>query len=98
MLTKENVFELLKEVLDPEIGLDIISLGLVYDVEISENSVDVTMTLTTPGCPMHSSITGWVENLLGKTEPEKKINVNLVWEPKWTPELMTAEAKMKLGM
>lgn len=98
MLTKENVFELLREVLDPEIGLDIISLGLVYDVEITDNSVNVTMTLTTPGCPMHSSITGWVENLLGKKEPEKRINVNLVWEPKWTPELMTPEAKMKLGM
>jgi len=98
MLTKDKVFELLKEVLDPEIGLDIISLGLVYDVEINEKSVDVTMTLTTPGCPMHSSITGWVENLLWKTEPEKKINVNLVWEPKWTPDLMTDEAKMKLGM
>lgn len=98
MITKDKVFELLKEVLDPEIGLDIISLGLVYDVKIDEDVIDVTMTLTTPGCPMHSSITGWVENLLGKTEPEKKINVNLVWEPKWTPELMTDEAKMKLGM
>ncbi len=98
MLTKEKVFELLKEVLDPEIGLDIISLGLVYDVEINEDSLNVIMTLTTPGCPMHSSITGWVENLLAKAVPDKKINVNLVWEPQWTPALMTDEAKAKLGM
>jgi len=98
MITKDKIFELLKEVLDPEIGLDIVSLGLVYDVKIDENSIEVTMTLTTPGCPMHSSITDWVNNLLKKAAPDKDIKVNLVWEPQWTPALMTNEAKAKLGM
>jgi len=98
MITKDKIFELLKEVLDPEIGLDIVSLGLVYDVKIDENSIEVTMTLTTPGCPMHSSITGWVNNLLTQTAPDKHVTVNLVWEPQWTPALMTDEAKAKLGM
>jgi len=98
MISEEKVLELLKGVIDPEIGLDIVSLGLVYKVEVNEESITVTMTLTTPGCPMHSSITGWVNNILLQAEPDKNINVDLVWEPRWTPELMTDEAKEKLGM
>ena len=98
MISKEKVLELLKGVIDPEIGLDIVSLGLVYKVEVNEDSINVTMTLTTPGCPMHSSITEWVKNILWQAEPDKNVNVNLVWEPRWTPELMTDEAKEKLGM
>ncbi|NOX67433.1 MAG: metal-sulfur cluster assembly factor [Chlorobi bacterium] len=98
MISEEKILELLKGVIDPEIGLDIVSLGLVYKVEVNEDSINVTMTLTTPGCPMHGSITEWVNNILLKAEPDKNINVNLVWEPQWTPELMTDEAKEKLGM
>jgi len=98
MITKEKVLELLKQVIDPEIGLDIVSLGLVYEVEISEDSINITMTLTTPGCPLHSSITGWVKNILWQVEPNKNVNVNLVWEPPWTPEMMTDEAKKQLGI
>ncbi len=98
MISKEKVLELLKGVIDPEIGLDIVSLGLVYKVEVNEDSINVTMTLTTPGCPMHGSITEWVNNILLQAEPDKNVNVNLVWEPRWTPELMTDQAKEKLGM
>ena len=98
MISEEKVLELLKGVIDPEIGLDIVSLGLVYKVEVNEESINVTMTLTTPGCPMHSSITEWVNNILLQAEPDKNVNVNLVWEPRWTPELMTDDAKEKLGM
>ena len=97
MISEEKVLELLKGVIDPEIGLDIVSLGLVYNVEVKEDSIDVTMTLTTPGCPMHATITEWVRNILWQEEPDKSINVNLVWAPRWTPELMTDEAKKELG-
>lgn len=98
MISKDEVLEILKGVIDPEIGLDIVSLGLVYKIEIDEDSIDVTMTLTTPGCPMHSSITEWVNNILKQAVPNKNVNVNLVWEPRWTPELMTIEAKKNLGI
>ncbi|VAX29027.1 hypothetical protein MNBD_IGNAVI01-3037 [hydrothermal vent metagenome] len=98
MISEEKVLELLKGVIDPEIGLDIVSLGLVYNIEINEDSIDVTMTLTTPGCPMHTTITEWVNNILLQAEPDKNINVNLVWEPQWNPGLMTEEAKKELGM
>jgi len=97
MISEEKVFELLKGVIDPEIGIDIVSLGLVYKVEVKEDSIDVTMTLTTPGCPLHGTITDWVKNILWQEEPDKSINVNLVWAPRWTPELMTDEAKKELG-
>jgi len=98
MNSKDKILELLKKIIDPEIGLDIVSLGLIYNIDIKKDSITITMTLTTPGCPMHSSITDWVKNTLSQAEPGKKINVILVWEPRWTPEMMTNEAKEKLGM
>ncbi|GBD86662.1 hypothetical protein BMS3Abin03_00583 [bacterium BMS3Abin03] len=98
MISNEKVLELLKGVIDPEIGLDIISLGLVYNVEVTEDLINITMTLTTPGCPMHSSITEWVKNILWQAAPDKNAIVNLVWEPRWTPDLMSDEAKKALGI
>ena len=97
MATKEEIFEVLKGVIDPEIGLNIVDLGLVYAVEITGNEISVTMTLTTPGCPMHNSITTWVEKVITQLDKEASVRVNLVWEPRWTPDLMTLEAKRELG-
>ena len=98
MANKEEILEVLKGVIDPEIGINIVDLGLVYDVDITDESIAVTMTLTTPGCPMHSSISTWVENVLSHLEPDKKVIVSLVWEPQWTPEKMTREAREQIGM
>ena len=98
MANKEELLEVLKGVLDPEIGINIVDLGLVYDVESKEDENIITMTLTTPGCPMHSSIISWVENVVKHLEPEKKVVVNLVWEPEWTPDKMSFEAKNQLEM
>lgn len=98
MANKEEILEVLKGVIDPEIGINIVDLGLVYDVDINDESIAVTMTLTTPGCPMHNSITAWVEKIVNQFEPEKKVIVNLVWEPQWTPDKMTREAREQLGM
>lgn len=97
MANKEKLLEVLKGVIDPEIGINIVDLGLVYEVESAEDTNTITMTLTTPGCPMHNSITTWVENVVKNLEPEKKVIVNLVWEPQWTPEKMSLEAKDQLG-
>lgn len=97
MANKEVLIEVLKGVLDPEIGINIVDLGLVYDVESKEDENIVTMTLTTPGCPMHSSIISWVENVVKHLEPEKRVIVNLVWEPEWTPDKMSFKARQELG-
>ena len=98
MATKEEILEVLKGVIDPEIGLNIVDLGLVYEVEFNENEISITMTLTTPGCPMHNSITAWVEKVITQLEPEASVKINLVWEPKWTPDLMSIEARRELGI
>jgi len=97
-VSKEKITEILKTVIDPEIGINIVDLGLVYDININENQIDLTMTLTTPGCPMHNSITNWVKRIIEMTMPDVQVNVNLVWEPKWTPDKMSDEAKLQLGM
>lgn len=98
MANKEELLEVLKGVIDPEIGINIVDLGLVYEVESAEDTNTITMTLTTPGCPMHNSITSWVENVVKHLEPEKKVVVNLVWEPQWTPDKMSREARQQLGV
>jgi metal-sulfur cluster biosynthetic enzyme len=97
MATEAEVMNTLRYVIDPEIGLNIVDLGLVYDIIIEEAMITITMTLTTPGCPMHSSITGWVENQVKALEPGYEVFVNLVWEPRWTPDMMSEEARQMLG-
>ena len=98
MATKEEILEVLKGVIDPEIGLNIVDLGLVYAVEFNENEISITMTLTTPGCPMHNSITAWVEKIITQLESDASVKINLVWEPKWSPDLMSIDARRELGI
>jgi metal-sulfur cluster biosynthetic enzyme len=98
MANKAETLEVLKGVIDPEIGINIVDLGFVYEVESNDSENIITMTLTTPGCPMHNSISTWVENVVGHLEPEKKVIINLVWEPQWTPNKMTREVRQQLGM
>lgn len=97
-ITKEDLLETLKSVIDPEIGLNIVDLGLVYDVQISEEMILIIMTLTTPGCPMHGSIVDWVQRIVSMSFPNKLIDVQLVWEPRWTPDKMSEEARRQLGI
>lgn len=95
---KDKVYEQLKKVLDPELGINVVDLGLIYDVELSTpRKAVVTMSLTTPGCPLHDSITSGVRYSLEDIEEIDDAVVNLVWEPAWTPEKMTEEAKRQLG-
>jgi len=97
ILTEDSVLETLKTVIDPEIGINIVDLGLIYNLEFKENKLIVTMTLTTPGCPMHSSLTAWVREALLQVDSEIEVFINLVWDPPWSPENMSDNAKRQLG-
>lgn len=98
MTLKEKVLKNLKRVMDPELNINVVDLGLIYDIEFpEENSVYVTMTLTTPGCPLHDSITSGVRYCLEEMEEISKVEVNLVWEPAWSPEKMTPDGLKQIG-
>ncbi len=96
-LEEEQVKEALASVNDPEIGMSITDLGLVYDIAIdAEDNVSVEMTLTSPGCPLGDVITQQVDSAL-KAIGAKSTSVDIVWSPPWTPEMMSEEAKERLG-
>ncbi len=98
MITKEEVIEKLKNVYDPEIPVNVVDLGLIYKVDVDDkNNITIDMTLTAPGCPLAGMIAKYVEEELKKMEEVGEITVNLVWEPQWTPDMMSEEAKQKLG-
>ena len=94
---KEIASMLLQNVLDPELGISIVDLGLVYGVEIADSTLKVTMTLTTPGCPLHDTLTDAVQRTLERTPGIEKVQVDLVWQPAWSPERITPEGKRLLG-
>ena len=98
MLTKDDVFEALRHVEDPELGMDIVDLGLVYDVEIDEGEVRVIMTLTSPGCPAGPMITNDVYRVLRALEGVKDVNIDIVWEPYWTPERIDPKIRALMGL
>jgi len=98
MITKESVIEHLKNVYDPEIPVNIVDLGLVYRVEVKDNNVEVDMTLTAPGCPMASYVVRIAEDALKSMEGVGEVEVNLVWEPKWTIDMISEEGKKLLGI
>ena len=94
----EAVIAALKEIFDPEIPVNIYDLGLIYNVEINDGHAVVSMTLTTPHCPVAESMPGEVELRVGAVPGIGDAEVNLVWEPAWTPANMTDEARLELGM
>lgn len=87
----------LRAVIDPELGLDVVNLGMVYRIAIVGGDVSVEMTLTTPGCPLHDSIRAEVEHVLLRVPGVVTVMVDLVWDPPWTPDAMSAEARRSLG-
>jgi metal-sulfur cluster biosynthetic enzyme len=98
VLQPDRLREALKQVIDPEIFENIVDLGLVYDIETTpENGVVVRMTLTTPHCPMGPEIIENVQKVI-KAEGAASVEVNIVWEPMWTPEMMTPALKAQLGI
>lgn len=97
-VTKENVYEALKNVIDPEIGFNIVDLGLVYDVEVQNGKVNIKMTLSSPSCPLSGTILSWVESAVRNLEGVEDVDIQLVWEPKWSIEMASEEVKRALGM
>jgi FeS assembly SUF system protein len=96
---RQRIVELMQSVYDPEIPVNIYELGMVYDIQVdAEGNATVSMTLTSPACPVAGSLPGEVEWRLGTLEGLKSAKVNLVWEPPWTPEKMSEAAKLQLGM
>lgn len=97
LLQDEKVVEILKSVYDPELGISVYDLGLIYNIEGRDDEIFVTMTLTTPGCPLHGSMAEGVKNALEQILGVKTVHVEVVRNPPWTPERMTEEAKRDLG-
>ena len=95
---KEKIIENIKKVFDPEIPVNIYELGLIYDIKIDEGDVEVIMTLTSPFCPVAGSLPKEVAARVSEVEGVKKANVELVFEPPWTMDLMSNEAKLELNM
>lgn len=94
----EEVVEALKDVFDPELGYNIVDLGLIYDVNMTDAAASVTMTLTTPGCPASDMIQDGVRQRLEDMEGVDTVTVELVWEPRWDPQAMSPAAKQHFGI
>ncbi|MGH7774335.1 MAG: metal-sulfur cluster assembly factor [Candidatus Binatia bacterium] len=98
MATKEEVYEALQTCYDPEIPVNIVDLGLIYEVEVNEGKVAVKMTLTAPGCGMGGIIASQAQQKILDLPDVEEATVDLVWDPPWDPSMMSAEAKQKLGI
>lgn len=98
MPTQETVLEALKDCYDPEIPVNIVDLGLVYGVEVEGNRVTVKMTLTAPGCPLHSFIAEDVKSHVLAVEGVEDAQVELIWEPRWSPHRMSEAGRKALGI
>lgn len=96
-VTEKEVREALKEVIDPELDINIVDLGLVYEVDVEDDKVDILMTLTTPGCPLHGVFDEMVRQEVASVERVNQVDVELTFEPRWTPEEMSDEARDQLG-
>ncbi|MCE7897683.1 MAG: aromatic ring hydroxylase [bacterium] len=97
MITKEIVMDKLRGVMDPELHINIVDLGLIYNVVIEKNEIRVIMTLTTPGCPLAPVIDKLIKKALGELKADR-VTVELVWEPAWSVRRMSEEGKLQLGM
>ncbi len=93
----EQVRKALRQVRYPEINLNIIDLGLVYDIEVNDGNVDIKMTLTSPGCPAGPEILTQAEEVVRGLEGVKHVNIDLVWEPYWTPERIDPKIRAFMG-
>ena len=97
MFTEEDITEALSNVIDPELGLDFIELGLVYDVAIDGGKVDITFTLTTPACPIGPQVTEQMKEFVSEIDGVEEVIPTMVFTPPWTPDKMSEDAKFALG-
>jgi metal-sulfur cluster biosynthetic enzyme len=98
MVTTDEVNDALREVIDPELGLDFVELGLIYSVEVEEpGAVKVTFTLTSPGCPIGPQVTEQIEEFVSELDGVQSVASEMTFSPPWTPERMSEDAKFALG-
>lgn len=93
----DRLYGLLYEVIDPEVGVNIVDLGLVYAVTVTDRLAEVRMTLTTPGCPLSGYMDDAIRRTLTRVPEVEDTSMDLVWEPAWAPHMMTDEARRQLG-
>jgi metal-sulfur cluster biosynthetic enzyme len=93
----DDVQEALTNVIDPELGLDFVELGLIYEVEIEDGEVYVTFTLTSPGCPIGPQVSEQIEEFVGELDGVSRVYPKMTFSPPWTPDMMSEEAKFALG-
>ena len=97
-ITKENVFDAISTVIDPEVGFNLVEMGLIYDASSDdEGNVKVTMTLSTKACPLHQMILQWVKEAVEKLPGAKEVDVEVVWEPAWNISMADDNVKKALG-
>ena len=97
MVTAEDVEDALSNVIDPELGLDFVELGLIYGVEVDAGHVHVTFTLTSPGCPIGPQVSEQIEEFVGELDDVDEVTSSMVFSPPWTPDKMSEDAKFALG-
>jgi metal-sulfur cluster biosynthetic enzyme len=97
MATVEDVTDALRDVIDPELGLDFVELGLIYDVEVDGPTVRITYTLTSPGCPIGPQVSEQMEEFVSELDGVEDVQPVMTFSPPWTPELMSEDAKFALG-
>jgi metal-sulfur cluster biosynthetic enzyme len=97
MVSEDDVTEALSNVIDPELGLDFVELGLVYDVAIDGGTVNITFTLTTPACPIGPQVSEQMKEFVGDIEGVEEVVPSMVFTPPWTPDNMSEDAKFALG-
>jgi metal-sulfur cluster biosynthetic enzyme len=97
MPTVEEVRDALTNVIDPELGLDFVELGLVYEIEVEDSEVFITFTLTSPGCPIGPQVTEQMEEFVSELDGVERVYPKMVFTPPWTPEMMSEDAKFALG-
>jgi len=98
MPASDDILNVLRQVIDPELGINIVDLGLVYSAEVEGNRVHVVMTMTTPACPMNAYLTERAQTALAERFDEiEEVNVELAWDPPWGPQMMSPAARKQLG-
>jgi metal-sulfur cluster biosynthetic enzyme len=96
-VTVEAVTDALREVIDPELGLDFVELGLIYEVEVEGGAVNIVYTLTTPGCPIGPQVAEQIDEFVGELAGVTEVTSQMTFTPPWTPDLMSEDAKFALG-
>jgi metal-sulfur cluster biosynthetic enzyme len=97
MPSVDEVEEALTNVIDPELGLDFVELGLVYEIEVDGSDVNITFTLTSPGCPIGPQVSDQMKEFVSELDGVENVNPSMTFTPPWTPDLMSEDAKFALG-